>query len=71
MKEYFVEEKLNIWLNYCDILNDAHDKVAEFVLNGYANADLNKIAIQKITGIFALTFNINSLRMLYFFNILI
>ena len=52
MKEYFVEEKLNVWLNYCDILNDAHDKVADFVLNGYANTDLNKIAIQKITGNF-------------------
>ena len=33
------------------MLNDAHDKVADFVLNGYANTDLNKIAIQKITGI--------------------
>lgn len=48
--EYFVEDKLNIWLYYCDILHDAHDKVADYVLNGYSDSDLNKTAIQKITG---------------------
>jgi len=34
--EYFDERKLEIWLNYCDTLSDAHDMVCSRVLAGYS-----------------------------------
>lgn len=55
--DYFVEEKLNSWLTYCDLLNDAHDKVADFILNGYAEYDINKLAVQRIIGKYYLEAN--------------
>ena len=47
--EYFADFKLNLWTKYCEILNEAHDRIAESVLNGYMN-DSNQLAIKKIVG---------------------
>ena len=47
--EYFTDFKLNLWIKYCEILNESHDRVAELILNGYMN-DFNQLAIKKIVG---------------------
>lgn len=47
--EYFVESKLDIWLNYCDTLQDAHTKICEKVLNGYSN-EIDNAVLKKIAG---------------------
>lgn len=47
--EYFVESKLDIWLNYCEILNDAHDKINNTVLKGFNN-EIDQIVMKRIVG---------------------
>ena len=49
-REYFDESKLDIWLNYCDMAQDAHEKVAEVLLNGYTN-ETNELVVKKLAGI--------------------
>jgi hypothetical protein len=47
--EYFVLSKFDLWLKYCEILSNAHDRVAEMIVNGYL-PDFKKIAIEKLAG---------------------
>lgn len=49
LDEYFVSYKLDLWLKYCQILADAHERIAEMVLSGYV-PDVNKVAVQRIAG---------------------
>ena len=47
-----MEQKLDTWLKYSETLQEAHDKIAEMVLSGFHECNLDKIAIQKIAGNF-------------------
>jgi hypothetical protein len=47
--EYFINRKLDMWLKYCEILSDAHDRVSQMVVNGYL-PDFKKIAIERLAG---------------------
>lgn len=47
--EYFVEPKLEVWLNYCDTLQDAHDKISEKVIAAYNYAN-NEFILKRIVG---------------------
>jgi hypothetical protein len=49
LTEYFVEAKFDLWLKYCEILSDAHDRITQMVVTGYL-PDFKKIAIEKIAG---------------------
>lgn len=46
---YFNEQKLNIWISCCEILQEANERLSETVLSNYAN-HVNKIAIDRIVG---------------------
>ena len=50
--EYFVAQRLDMWLNYCDLLRDAHDTIAERVMAAYGCAN-NELALKRIVGEFA------------------
>ncbi|CAF0730595.1 unnamed protein product [Brachionus calyciflorus] len=49
LDEYFVENKINLWIKYCEILTDAHDRVGELVMNGYIN-DTDKLTLNRVAG---------------------
>jgi hypothetical protein len=46
---YFNEQKLNIWILCCEILQEANQRLSDIVLSNYANK-INKIAIDRIVG---------------------
>ena len=48
-EEYFIQDKYNMWLNTCDVVHDAHDKIGDMIMNGYVN-DINKKAVERIVG---------------------
>ncbi len=49
IREYFNEEKFNLWLNMCDVVQDLNDKIGDLVLNGYLT-DVNRLVLEKLVG---------------------
>jgi len=51
--QYFNEKRLEIWLNYCEILTDAHDMICSRVLAGYNDGNsglIDNVVLKKICG---------------------
>ncbi|RNA43582.1 epithelial cell-transforming sequence 2 oncogene-like [Brachionus plicatilis] len=49
LMDYFIESKLNLWIKYSDIIDDAHDRVRDLVMSGYIS-ETDKLTSNRLTG---------------------
>lgn len=52
LREYFNEDKFDIWMNMCDIAQDVDTRIKEMVHDGYL-VEFNRRALDKLISQFA------------------
>lgn len=49
LNDYFVESKLDLWIKYSDIIDDAHDRVRDLIMTGYI-AEMDRLTLNRLIG---------------------